>query len=427
LRRLVVESSALGAGLFAAQLLTALTYWVIALRLDPAELGPLIGTIGIARIVTTMADFGMNSATIRALAREPIRSSSFSRALASKLFLASLLGIAWVLLTWVGSTLGVWSPVVVMLGPFLAFEIVARTLEVPLRANRRMLSVSVLAMANSALGLLIVGGIVVSGRDPSLGLPFGLAVASALTVISSWLVIEPEFRRVTRISPRDLVDAWKDSLHFGLVGLTTQIQRADVALVGALAGPTAAGIFAVPARLVGPLTIIPYAYSAAIFPRVAGAQDRRQAHREVVGSAVFMMIGMSILLASIFIFAHPAIDAILGSRYLRSVDVLRIYLIGLLIASLNQPMALLLQAEGEERFVARIVTPACLTGLLGIAIGAGIGGALGAAFGFVLLHVIAASFLLTRSVRLLRRSMQSPSPLSNHDRSGTAETMVRLG
>lgn len=427
MRRLIRDSSALGAGLLTAQLVTAVTYWIVARSLDPAGLGLLMGAVGIGRFLTIVADFGMNSAAVRALAQQPALSSSFTTTLATKLLLAVSLGTGWIVLACIGGMAGLWPWTISLLGPFLAFEIVASTLEVPLRAAQRMVVVSGLTTADAVLGLVSVGGLVLSGRDPALALPVGLTVASGSTAVWSWWLIEPRFRKLTRIGLRRLATTWKESLHFGLVGLATQIQRADVAVVGALAGPTAAGIFAIPARLVGPLSIIPYAYSAALFPRVAAAQDHRRAHREAVGSALLLLIGMSVLLGALFVFAHPAVETILGHRYLQSARVLRVYLVGVLVAALNQPMAIFLQAEGQERFVACIVAPASLAGMAGIAVGAAADGAFGAAFGFVLLHTIVAAFLVTRSALTLRESIGLRFRPRSTKRHRAAEGTVRSG
>jgi O-antigen/teichoic acid export membrane protein len=248
---------------------------------------------------------------------------------------------------------------------------------------------------------------VLHGTDAVLALPLGLAVGSAVSVVCSWPLLEPRFRNMTRVDLRQLRAAWTESIHFWMVGLTTQIQRADVAVVSALAGPAAAGTFAVPARLVGPLLIFPNAYSMALFPRIASAHNRRLAHREAARGQLLLLAGMSVLLGGLFVLAPLAVQIVLGAQYLQTVGVLRVYLLGLLVASLNQPMAIFLQAEGAERFVARIVTPASLAGLAGIAIGASVRGAFGAAFGFLLLHVLAGSFLLARSMSVLRDGISS--------------------
>jgi O-antigen/teichoic acid export membrane protein len=148
----------------------------------------------------------------------------------------------------------------------------------------------------------------------------------------------------------------------------------------------------------------------ALFPRVAGAQDRRTVHREAVRGGLLLLALMSVLLGGIFAIAPAAVEVVLGPQYLASVGVLRVYLPGLLIASLNQPMAIFLQAEGAERFVARIVAPASFAGLAAIALGAALEGASGAAFGFLVMQVIVATFLAMRSMSILRENSPRPTP-----------------
>ncbi len=401
MRRLLRDSSSLALGLLSAQVCTALTYWLVARSLRPAQLGSLLAAVGLARLVAAVADFGMNSSTVRSLARDPTDTRSFSAALASKVLLALVLGSGWVLLSVAGALARAWPATFVVAGPFISFEVIANTLEVPLRAARRMATVSLLMIADAVLALLITAAALRGGCGAELALLAGLSGASALVVAGSWLLVEPRFRTTSCAGLADLWRTWRESLDFGMVALTTQIQRADVAVVAAVAGPGAAGLFAVPARLAGPLSLVPHACSTALYPRVAGSRHRGEAHGEVVRGVLLLLCLMGCALAGLFLFARPVVSSALGPQYLPSVRVLRVYLVGALLAAVNQPMAVFLQAEGQERFVSRVVTPACAAGLAGIALGAAAQGAFGAAFGFVLLHVIAGSLLGVRCCQMV--------------------------
>jgi O-antigen/teichoic acid export membrane protein len=416
-RGLLRDASMLGAGLVAAQFITVLTYWLTARSLGPADFGLLLGAVGLARMTIAVADFGINLSAVRDLARDPTATSAFSDALASKLVIAVLLGAAALLAAGAAVAGGLLPAALLLLGLFVSLEVVAATLQVPLRAVRRTGLVSFLTVLDAALPLVVVAAALRAGDDAIIvALPSGLVIGAFLVTVSTWWMLEPRFRDLARPTLRGCWHVCKASAHFGLASMTPHLQRADVAIVGMVAGPVAAGLFAVPARLTSPLSIIPHAFSTALLPRIAGAHDRPAAHRAMVRGTALLLGGTSIVLGGLFVLAKPAIGFALGSSYLPSAEVLRVTLVGVLVAALNQPMAVFLQAEGHERFVALVLTAASAAGLAGIAVGASVTGAYGAAFGFVLLQLVAAGCLAVRAARVLDRRQSPVSMLGEvHD------------
>ena len=409
---LLRDASMLGAGLVAAQLITVLTYWLTARSLGPADFGLLLGAVGLARMTIAVADFGINLSAVRDLARDPTATSAFTDALASKLVIAVLLGAASLLAAGAAVASGILPTALLLLGPFVSLQVVAATLQVPLRAVRCTGLVSFLTVLDAALPLIVVAAALRAGNDAVLvALPLGLVIGALLVTFSTWWMLEPRFRDLARPTLPGCWHVCKASAHFGLASITPHLQRADVAIVGMVAGPVAAGLFAVPARLTNPLSIIPHAFSTALLPRIAGAHDRPAAHRAMVRGTALLLGGTSIVLGGLFVLARPAIVFALGSSYLPSAEVLRVTLVGVLVAALNQPTAVLLQAEGHERFVALVLTAASAAGLAGIAVGASVAGAYGAAFGFVLLQLVAAGCLAVRAVRVLDRRQPRVSML----------------
>jgi O-antigen/teichoic acid export membrane protein len=403
-RGLLRDASTLGAGLVAAQLITVLTYWLTARSLGLTGFGLLLGTVGLARMAIAVADFGINRIAIRDLARDPTATSAFVDALAGKLVIAVLLGVASTLAAGVGVASGILPAALLLLGPFVSLQIVAGTLQVPLRAVHCTGLVSFVTVLDAALPLLVVVAALPSGDDAVMvALPSGLLTGAVVVTVSTWWMLEPRFRELGRPTLRSCWQVCRASAHFGLASMMPHLQRADVAIVGMVAGPVAAGLFAVPARLTNPLSIIPHAFSTALLPRIAGAPDRPAAHHAMVRGTALLVGGTALVLGGLFVLAEPAIGFALGSSYLPSAEVLRVTLVGVLVAALNQPMAVFLQAEGHERFVAVVLTVASAAGLAGIAVGASVAGAYGAAFGFVLLQLVAAGWLAVRLVRVLDR------------------------
>ena len=89
----------------------------------------------------------------------------------------------------------------------------------------------------------------------------------------------------------------------------------------------------------------------------------------------------------VFVFADGLTSFFLGSAYAGSGQVLRIILVSMLVATLNQPLSVYRQAR-EERAVARVLMAASVAGLAAVGLGAGLGGAPGAACGLVVLQVL---------------------------------------
>ena len=52
-----------------------------------------------------------------------------------------------------------------------------------------------------------------------------------------------------------------------------------------------------------------------------------------------MMPVTTVGIAALFVLAKPVVNVLLGSAYAGSVPVLRLYLVGMVFASLNQPLA----------------------------------------------------------------------------------------
>jgi O-antigen/teichoic acid export membrane protein len=372
-------------------------YWIAARSQPPAVLGPLLGAIGISLVLAGTADFGLNTWTVRAMARDPSSPGVFRATLTAKLVLAVVIGLAWVMACLLISVESRRFLAFAILGIYLGLLIVGGTLLVPFRAAERMGLVAVAGLVEKivALGALLVL-IPFSGAGPG---SFAVALsAGALAALAfAMLRLDRSHLGLEGKSPSDIWRLWKSSISFGMAGLAAQLQRADVAIVAIVAGPTASGYFGAPARLTGFLNVIPAAFTTALLPRIAQANDRRTSIREALSAGGLMMLVMTVLLLLLFVLAPLLVTVALGREYLPSVGVFRIYLVGMILASVNQPLAVYLQAEGHEHYVAVVVGGVSVLGLCIVAIGAAVGGAIGASLGFIALHLSAAVSLSIKS------------------------------
>jgi O-antigen/teichoic acid export membrane protein len=416
-RRLAFNATILALGSYMAAGASALTYLLAARTLGPAVFGSLSGAIGIAIVLGAFGDFGINGWAIRALARNPTSTDVFSRTLTAKIALAIVVALAWVavaLATLRGSSLDL---AVGILGPYVATVIVAGTLMVPFRASERMGMVSVITAVERTVALGVWLIIQVSGRIEPASLPIALLVGGIASVACAAALIPRHLLAISTPSVNQLVALWRSSYSFGMVGVSTQLLRADVAIVAAAAGPFAAGVYAAPARLTALLTVIPQSFSAAAFPRIARSSSTGTSRRPELIGALAMFALMILLLAGVAWAAPAVVPLVLGKAYVGSVDVLRIILFVALVNSANQPLLALLQAAGLEHYAGRSVIATVAVGLMAIAVGARVGGAQGAATGALLMQVTQFIFFASKALRMPERLVSSPfrGPGSDED------------
>jgi O-antigen/teichoic acid export membrane protein len=391
-------------GAYIAQGASVLTYVLAARALGPNLFGPLLGAIGIAVLAAGFADFGINGWAIRALARNPSSFELFRQTLTAKLTLATLLALAWVVITFpvLGrSQLGV--PITLLAG-YLFFLVVSGTLTVPFRASENMTAVSIIGALQNTVSLGVWLGLQSLGSyRPEIMLPIALGAGGAASVACAVALVPRHLLAIATPSLRQMIDLWRSSYSFGMVGLAAGILRADVAIVSALAGPYASGVYAAPARLTSFLVVIPASFSAAVFPRIARSSTDGTSRRPEIISAAAMLGVMVVLLGSLAAVAPVVVPLALGSAYSSSILVFQIYLLVVLINAANQPLLALLQAEGYEHYAGWTVVGSAIVGLVTIAAGARVGGPAGAAVGAVLLQLFQLLLFGSKTLRRPRR------------------------
>ena len=387
MRKVAFNSIVLTLGAYFATGASAITYLLAARVLGPTLFGLLLGAIGIAVVVAAFADFGVNGWVIRALARNPSSTELFTTTLTAKLILAALLALAWVAFSLTFVQPPSLKLPIALLGGYLASQVIVGTLTVPFRASENMSVVSIVGAVEKAVTMSAWLALEPFGGSRSEILPIALVAGGSASVMCAIILAPRHLLGIARPSLRQSLDVWRSSYSFGMVGISSQILRADTAIVTAVAGGFAAGVYAAPARLTSFLTVIPSSFSAAVFPRIARSAIDGHSRRPELISAGLMLIVMTGLLGAIAVAAPILVPRVLGHDYLESVDVLRIYLLVVLINSANQPLLAVLQAEGHEDFAARAMVATSIVGLVAVAVGARLHGAAGAALGALLLQM----------------------------------------
>lgn len=399
----MLNSIWLTVGAYVAQGANLLTYVLAARYLGPAVFGALTAGIGLAIVAATFADFGINGWAIRAVARDPKSPDSFVRTLTAKLVLSVLLAALWITGSFLFESRAQLSWAFGLLGIYLLLLVVAGTLTVPLRASEQMATVSVIGVAEKLTTLVAWLVLHAALGSSPVFLPLAMVIGSFASVCVALAFMPKSFLRIARPSFTSLASIWRYSFSFGMVGVSAQIQRADVAIVSVLAGPYAAGIYAAPARLTSFLGVVPASFSAALYPRLAGASGDKSARRDALLSGTGVLLLMVLGMLIVYVKAPVVVGLALGSAYESSTDVLRIYLLVVLLNSVNQPLLAVLQAEGEERYGAVVVIASAIAGLGAVALGARLYGAPGAALGVVVLQGLQVLLFAPKALQMGRR------------------------
>jgi O-antigen/teichoic acid export membrane protein len=397
------------AGLGVGRVALMLVYWLCARAVGPAEFGPITAVVGVAMMIVAVADFGLNSLTIRDLSRSLDDVAIFKRTLGAKTALAVVLGVGWSVICAGFQLAGAGSWPSTALGAYIFLRLVGSTFEIPFRSMQRLAPVVVEQAVQGSVSVVAVAVLLRLDLGAA-ALPPALALGMVAGIVVLVVSLPAAWRGVP--SPptgEELYALWKSAWSFGLSSVAAQLQRADTALVAAVAGPLEAGVFAIPARLTGPLGLIPTAFSSALLPEAASGAGSTVTHHRVLRAGGVVLAVMTVLLGVLFV-AAPLLPKVIGPAYADSIPVLRVYLPGMLLASTSQPLAVFLQAEGQETFVGRIVAMGVVAGLAATAMGGWLAGALGAAWGFIVVHTFVVTVLGTRVAKLVRHG-GSPVPV----------------
>lgn len=377
--------------------MTALAFWLAASFLGPSDFGRFSAAMGVAVLLLTTIDFGINSATIRDLARTPDQANIFRETLGAKCVVSGLIAAVWILAC-IGLALtnSYWYSIA-PLGLYILLSDITSTLNVIPLSQQRMQTVSAVMIAQKTTTLFSIIALHLIGMQSSYALTVGFAMGSAVSVIVAWRYLDGISIDWEDFAPSALRRLWINSYSFGLASLSSQIQRLDVPLVALISGPLAAGVYAAPARITNTLIVIPTALSTTLFPKLS-ASNTKKAMREGFCAIVATTLVSLLPMACLFVLADPIVSILLGSDYAQSAEVLRFIVIGTAFTCLNVPVAAMLQAVGDERYVARAIGVSSLLGLLVVAMGSYLRGAPGASIGWIVLQFLVAILLFSRLV-----------------------------
>ena len=130
----------------------------------------------------------------------------------------------------------------------------------------------------------------------------------------------------------------------------------DRLLLGALVPMRAVAFYSTPFDLISKAMILPYSIMAAAFPRASAVEAGSAAARQMLGDSVRrLFVLMFPLLFTFVALARPGLGWWLGDEFAQhGAPVLQVLAIGILFNALAQGPAMLIQAAGEPRWMAKM-------------------------------------------------------------------------
>ncbi|WP_162598610.1 lipopolysaccharide biosynthesis protein [Nocardioides gilvus] len=386
-----MAASALGAafavygGRLTSALAQAIALVLLAREVAPESLGVVTIAVALVSLAGLLADLGMETSSVRTLAAGDRPEAANTTRFHFRAMLLAAVAVGAVLLA-----LHQWAPDLVpasflLLAPWIAVE----------RRNNLRISLTVAVgeerRAGTSLGtsrlVALVAYAGLAGADfvsPQVEY-FTFLIVSALL---SQLLLRKGLGDVLGGVGTDT--SYKSAVRiarpYWLASLSGQARTMDTVVLGALGSPAMAGLYALPARAVGPLRLAATSISVVAMPRAArGDWAQVRALERGMWGCLVLFVG---LIAAIAMWGEEVLVAILGAEYAGAGAILTILMLGVMV---NIPGALwsgVLQGSGRQHTVAKIGLWLVPAFYLFIIAGLLLGGAQGAAWG------VSATFLL---------------------------------
>lgn len=405
----------LTSGRIVGALLQAVTLGVLSRGLGPAGFGLVAGTVGAVQASIAIGDLGVTPTILRTRARS--RTDPLTGALLTlNTRVSLLLGLLWTVVlvsAWASSG----EIAYLFLLPLAVWVVTEKNTEtslmIPLADGRALeLVFSLVLRRSTALALLLAA--LHFGAEPLLAYSGALAAAGLTGVV--WIR-----RRLPGTLPKRCRPAYVPLLRaafpFWLATLAVQGRAFDVSIVRVAAGDYVSGVYAAPSRITGALSLLPNSIAQVALP--VAARGDRAGLRVLARALVGAMLMMTAVFAVIAVCAEPALRLALGPEFGQSARPLRVILVGLVFLGFSSSFISLLQASGDEWFVALACLFSTAVCFAGVFVGAGTAGATGAATALTASYMTQTVLLGGRMWRL--RSRLFPAADRSEGRIGRAE------
>ena len=395
-RDVILASGVLFIGLALAQMATGLLVLLLARSVRPATYGLVTAALGAATVSLDIADMGLSSWLVIQLQNAPRDvSATVQGVLHLKTIMSAVVALA---------LLGGFA---LLLGPVKYLTVAALALWVLPAARQQTQLAALRAQHRSAAAggcqavsrwcalLIFLCSTIIDPSASATAFCVAIAVGETIGVISTSRILARSAQR--KGSGGGL--GWRillESRHLAFAGFFSDLQLADTAIVAAGGGALAAGMYALPARLTGPLGLLSTAVSQRVLPMSASG---RMSRKSLMLLAVVLAVLSALIALPLLAWSRPIIRLIGGSQYEMAVEPLRLFAIAMVPASVNQLLAAWLQGTGSRRYVSMVVGAFTCVELPSIWWSSRLFGAVGACWVFLALQTIVVSVFVSRVLR----------------------------
>jgi O-antigen/teichoic acid export membrane protein len=326
------------------QALTGLAFIVIARRTSPSVFGPFAATYSISIVAGGLMDFGSSQRMTRDLARTKDLGdlgSWLARRTGPQAVTTLALAIALLYLNPIPNA----STATVI----LAMQAVTFSIALAFAGAVRAVRSPQLAAWHVAAGNSLLLTVALAAPREHFFL-WCAGAASASWLLSSGLGAVSLRNSGSLFLRRSSGNPWINSAGLGAYGFATGLLALGVPVVTVIAGDQAAGNLAAVSRWVQPLVLLSLSYSAFMFPRFASYATDQEAIRHV--RSAIPVVALAVVASGAMVALAPTlVRLLLGSDYVGAVNILRLSAVAVIPSILGQPLASLLQARGDDRFV----------------------------------------------------------------------------
>jgi O-antigen/teichoic acid export membrane protein len=388
-----------------ANVFQAVNIILLARAVAPSDIGLTSAVIGFCMVLFTVTDFGLSTLISKSYAHGDhvmVASALHYTTLTSWTFgalaLAGALGL---------SSIGVIPVSLSVLALAVAVDrCVEFRLSVPMAANLKAEpSLSILIRRVVQLGLYIA---FVAVGVPAL---WAYSTAFLLGAMAGYFQSTLFLRRLVGKDSRrrPAREVFGRGFAFGVTNVSVQIVYLDSFLVSAFSGAHNAGLYAAASKVTSPLLLFPGTLAASVLPHAARStphQARSLGVRVVLVFTVVLILGAPVG----FLLAEPVCALLYGGAYRAAGTPLAILLVGIPFAIVAAGLSAILQAHGDERFVAKLGVVFTVAFVSAVSMGAISGGPTGAAIAST---VVYAGKCIPLMYRMSRRTTSLPEPLQS--------------
>jgi O-antigen/teichoic acid export membrane protein len=394
-----------------ANVLQAINVIVLARAVAPAEIGMTSAIIGFCMVLFTITDFGLSTLISKSYAREDhvmVASALRWTTITTWVFGLAALGVGLGL-----STLHLIPLSMTALILSVAVDrCVEYRLSVPIAAESKAVPASSILLRRGVQFIVFIG-FVVGGVAALWAYALAQLTGALVGYLQSTYFLRTRVVKVqTRLPWRTVL---KNSYAFFVNSVTAQISTLDTFLVSVFSGTHSAGLYAAASRVTSPLILIPGTLASTVLPPAARA-TASQARRVAVKLTLLLPVILLIAGPIGYFVAEPLCQLLYGAEYRPAGMTLTVLFIGIPFAVLAAALGAILQAQGEEQFVAKVGIGFAVVFVSAIGVGGHLYGSVGAAVGGCTAMALNCVPLVVRVLRL-----QDPPELVDADELDGAE------